>query len=110
MIPAHLLLWLWSSLCECNGKESEEVVVGGFDGDVGFDESLPLAHEGSQLVRGEVEAVEVGQAVLALHFVDTELDFSKGMVFVLLEVRERDFKNAAFESVIGVLETRRAVY
>jgi hypothetical protein len=30
---------------------------------------LPLAHERTQLVRSEVEAVEVGQTVLALNLV-----------------------------------------
>jgi hypothetical protein len=53
--------------------------------------------------------VEVGQAVLALDFVDAELDFAEGVVFVGLEVGERDFDDAAFEGVVGVLETRGAV-
>jgi hypothetical protein len=54
--------------------------------------------------------VEVGEAVLALDFVDAELDFAEGVVFVLLEVGERDFEDAALEGVVGVLETGRAVY
>jgi hypothetical protein len=37
---------------------------------VGLDERLPLANERSQLVRGEGHAVEVGEAVLSLDFVD----------------------------------------
>jgi hypothetical protein len=53
--------------------------------------------------------VEVGEAVLALDFVDAELDFAEGMVFVLLEVGEGDFENAAFQGVVGVLETGCAV-
>jgi hypothetical protein len=54
--------------------------------------------------------VEVGQAVLALDFVDSELDLAEGVVFVILEIGERDFENAAFEGVVGVLETGRSVY
>jgi hypothetical protein len=59
-----------SSLGEGDGEEAEEVVVGRLDNDVGLDEGLPLADERAELVGGEVEAVEVGQAVLALDLVD----------------------------------------
>lgn len=59
-----------SSLGESDGEETEEVVVCGLDNDVGLDEGLPLADERAELVGGEVEAVEVGQAVLALDLVD----------------------------------------
>ena len=54
--------------------------------------------------------MEVGQAVLALNFVDAEFDFTEGVVFVFLEVGERDFEDAAFEGVVGVFETGGAVY
>ena len=47
--------------------------------------------------------MEVGEAVLALDFVDAELDFAEGMVFVLLEVGKGDFEDAALEGVVGVL-------
>lgn len=60
-----------SALGETDGEEAEEVVVGRLHGDVGLDKGLPLANEGSELVRGEVKAVEVGKAVLALDLVDT---------------------------------------
>ena len=48
-----------SSLCESNGEQSDNVTICGLDIDVGFDERLPLADEGTQLVRGEVHAVEI---------------------------------------------------
>jgi hypothetical protein len=47
--------------------------------------------------------VKVGEAVLSLDFVDAELDFAESVVFVLLEVGEGDFEDAAFEGVVGVL-------
>ena len=47
--------------------------------------------------------MEVGEAVLALDFVNAELDFAEGMVFVLLEVGKGDFEDAAFEGIVGVL-------
>jgi hypothetical protein len=53
--------------------------------------------------------VEVGEAVLALDFVDAELDFAEGMVFVLLEVGKGDFEDAALEGVVGVLQTSSSV-
>ncbi len=53
--------------------------------------------------------MEVGQAVLSLHFVDAEFDLAEGMVFVGLQVRERDFEDAAFEGVVGGFETSGAV-
>lgn len=94
---------VWSSLCECDGEESEEVVVGRLNGDVSFDEGLPFADEGAEFVRGEVEAVEVCKAVLALDFVNSQLDFSEGMVFIVLEVGKGDFENTALQSIVGVL-------
>ena len=54
--------------------------------------------------------MEVSQAVLALHLIDAEFDLAECVVFVLLEIGERDFEDAAFEGVVGVLETGRAVY
>jgi hypothetical protein len=94
-----------SSLGEGNAEEAEEVVVGGLDNDVGLDEGLPLADEGAELVGGEVETVEVGQAVLALDLVDAELDLAESVVLILLEIGERNLEYPALQSVVGVLET-----
>jgi hypothetical protein len=70
---------------------------------------LPLADERAELVGGEVEAVEVGQAVLALDLVDTELDLAEGVVLVLLEIGERNLEYPALQRIVGVLETGGAV-
>jgi hypothetical protein len=53
--------------------------------------------------------VEVGQAVLALHLVDAELDLAESMFLVVLEIGQGDFENAALEVVVGVLQTGGAV-
>ena len=98
-----------SSLGKGNAEETEEVVVGGLDDDVGLNEGLPLADQGAELVGGEVEAVEVGQAVLALDLVDAELDLAESVVLVLLEIGERDLEYPALESVVCVLETSGTV-
>lgn len=84
-------------------------MVGGRNGDVSLDEGLPLADERAELVRGEVETMEVGQAVLALDLIDTELNLAEGVVFVLLQIRERNLEDTALQSIVGVLETRGPV-
>ena len=71
-------------LGEGNGEETKEVVVGGLDHNIGLDKGLPLADERAELVGGEVEAVEVGQAVLALDLVDAELDLAESVVLIVL--------------------------
>ncbi len=53
--------------------------------------------------------MKIGKTVLALDFVDSELDFSERMVFIVLEVGKGDFEDAAFECVVGVFETGRAI-
>lgn len=104
-----LLDLIWPSLGESDGEEAEEVVVGGLDDNVGLNQGLPLAHKGPELVGGEVETVEVGQAVLALDLVDPEPDLAERVVLILLEVGERNLENAALEGVVGVLQTGGAV-
>ena len=71
-------------LGEGNGEETEEVIIGSLYCDIGFNQRLPLSNQGSELVGCEVETVEVGQAVLSLNLIDTELDLSESMVLVLL--------------------------
>ena len=100
-----LLDLVWTTLGESNAEHAEEVIIGGLDGDVGLDESLPLADKGAELVGGEVKTVEVGQAVLALNLIDTELDLAESVVLVLLEIGEGDLDDAALQGVVGVLET-----
>lgn len=70
---------------------------------------MPLAHEGAELVGCEVQAVEVGEAVLALDFVDTELDLAESVVFVVLEIGERDLEDTALQGIVGVLQTGGSV-
>jgi hypothetical protein len=53
--------------------------------------------------------VEVGETVLALDFIHSQLDLSEGMVFIVLEVGEGDFEDSSFQGVIGVFETSCAV-
>ena len=92
-----------ATLGEGDGEEADEVVVGRLDGDVGLDQALPLANQRSQLVGGEIESVEVGQAALALDLVNPELDLAEGLVLVLVEVSEGNLDDTALQGIIGVL-------
>jgi hypothetical protein len=87
---------------EADSEETEEVAIGGLDVNVGLDESLPLADEGTELVGGEVHSVEVGEAVLALDLVDAELDLAEVLLLILVEISEGDLDNATLERVVGV--------
>ena len=100
-----LLDLVGAALGECDGEESEEVVISGLDCDVGFNQGLPLSDEGSQLVGCEVETVEVGQAVLSLDLIDTELDLSECVVLILLQICQRNLEDSALQCIICVLET-----
>ena len=105
----RLLDLVGPSLGKRNRKEAQQVVVRRLDRDVRFDQGLPFSHQASQLVRGEVQAVEVCQAVFSLHLVDAQLDLAEGVVLVVLQVRERDFEDTAFEGVVGGFEAGGAV-
>ena len=61
-------------LREADAEGPEQVPVGGLDVGVGLDQRLPLLDHGLALVRGEGHAVEVGEAVLALHILTDELE------------------------------------
>jgi len=100
-----LLDLVGAALGESDGEEADEVVVGGLDRDVGLDQGLPLADERAELVGGEVETVEVGQAVLALDLVDAELDLAERVVLILLEIGERNLDDTSLQGIVGVLET-----
>lgn len=104
-----LLDLVGASLGEGDGEQANEVVIGGLHGDVGLNERLPLADEGAQLVGGEVQTVEVGQAVLALDLVDTELDLAESVVLIVLEIGEGNLNDTALQGVVGVLQTAGAV-
>ena len=104
-----LLDLVGSALGEGNGEQAEEVVVGGLDCDIGLNQRLPLSDERSQLVGCEVETVEVGQAVLALHLIDSELDLAECVVLILLEIRQRNLEDSALQCIICVLKTGGSV-
>lgn len=104
-----LLDLVGTSLGKGDSEQAKKIVIRGLHSDVGFDQGLPLANQGSQLVGCEVQSVEVGQAVLPLNFIHTELDLAKGVVLVVLQVSERDLEDSALERIIRILQTTGAV-
>lgn len=49
--------------------------------------------------------MEVGEAVLALDLVDSQLDLAERVVLILLQVGQGDLDDTALQGVVGVLET-----
>ena len=98
-----------SSLGKRDGEKPQKVVIGGLYDDIGLNEGLPLAYERAELIGSEVEAVEVGQAVLALNLIHTKLDFAERMVLILLEIGERNLEYSAFQRIVCVFETSGTV-
>jgi hypothetical protein len=46
--------------------------------------------------------VEVGEAVLALDFINSQLDLAESTVLILGEITEGDFENTTLKVVVGV--------
>ena len=90
----HLRL---APLRESDGKETEEVTIRRLDVDMRLNESLPFAHKGAELVRGEGHAMEVGEAVLSLDLIDAEFDLPERLLLILVEVSKGDLDNPTLE-------------
>lgn len=90
-------------LGERDGEQADEVPVGGLDVDVRLDEGLPFADERTEFVGGEVHAVEGEECVLALDFIDSELDLAERGVFLLAEVSDGEFDDTPTDGVSRVL-------
>jgi hypothetical protein len=46
--------------------------------------------------------MEVGEAVLALDFINSQLDLAESTVLILGEITEGDFENTTLKVVVGV--------
>jgi hypothetical protein len=88
---------------EGNDEKTDKVTVGGLDINESLQERLPLLDEGTELIRGEVHSVEVGEAVLALNFINSQLDLAESTILILGKIAERDFDNTTLKVVVGVL-------
>jgi hypothetical protein len=65
---------------------------------------VPLLHKLAKLVAGDVHAIEVGIAIVALHFFNLNLYFSPVLVVALvLEVSQRYFEDSSFQTISCIL-------
>ena len=88
-------------LRETDAEDPEEESVGGLDVGEGLDERLPLLDHGPQLVGCQIHAVEVGEAVLALHILADQLELAEGPLRVVLavEISQRNLVDAPLEAI-----------
>jgi len=99
-----LYLSLLGFLGESGDKDSEVVVVGGFDIDLTLDHGLPLLDHTADLVTGEVHTVEVEHAVLALNILADEFELSEAGAIVL-KIGLVAVEDSAFQAVGSNLVT-----
>mmetsp|Transcript_4555 Transcript_4555/g.6925 ORF Transcript_4555/g.6925 Transcript_4555/m.6925 type:complete len:208 (+) Transcript_4555:159-782(+) len=90
---------------EGNAEHSNNVSVGSFNINIGFDDGLTLLDETADLVPGHIHTVEVGETVVSLNVLDTELDLTVTNIIVVLEIGEGDLDNTSLKSVRGNLLT-----
>jgi len=65
---------------------------------------VPLLHEGTELVAGDVHAIEVSIAIHASDFLDLELNFSPALIHgISVQISERYLENSALQAVAGIL-------
>ena len=83
---------------ESEAEHSKVVAISGLALSEGLDGGMPLLDQSAELVSGDVHAVEVSVAVVAFNFLTLDSDLSPGLlVSVLVEITERDVKNATTE-------------
>lgn len=88
--------------CESDAEHAEGVAIYGLGLSEGFNSGVPLLDKGAEFVSGDVHAVEVGVAVVALNLLALNSDLSPGkLMSVLVEVTKADLENATTERVGG---------
>lgn len=93
------LLLVGASLGEGEAEHADCVAVGGLDVNVGFDEGVPLADEAAHVVAGQRHAVEVGQAVTPVDFLDDKTHILVALILIGLQVGEVDLAHAALQII-----------
>lgn len=91
---------------EADHEESEEVIVGGLDVDVGLDGGLPFAQQRAELVPGDIQTVEVGVARVALDVLHDQLDLPVALLsrlVMLLQVGQTRLHHTALQTLAGDL-------
>ncbi|GBE59560.1 40S ribosomal protein S3aE, putative [Babesia ovata] len=86
-----------------DAEHPEGVAVSGLDIGVGLNKGVVLPDQRAKLVAGDARAVEVGEAVPALHILTAELDLAVSLVLISVEVGERNIEDTALQTIDGEL-------
>jgi len=88
---------------ERNAEQTDKVTIGGLGLHESLNQRVPFLHKGAKLVAGDADSSEVCIALVALDFLNLELDDSPSvlMLVLLVQVRVGDLENAAFQAVSG---------
>jgi len=87
---------------EGNAEHADLVTIDGLGLRESLDRGVPLLDESAELVSGDIHAVEVSVAVVALNLFALDANLSPGLlVSVLVEITEGDIENATTERVSG---------
>jgi hypothetical protein len=93
-------------LGESNSKQTQDVSIRSADIDGTFDQGLPLADQGAQLVTSHVHAVEVGEDVSSLNILSNQSDLAEGLAFITtVEFSEGNLEYTALQAFRGDLGT-----
>jgi len=93
---------------ETDAEEAQRVTVARLHVHASLDHRLPFLHHGPGLVGGEVHAVEIGETIASLDILADETEFAESN-FVVLQISQRHFVHAAFQTVRGDASTRGLV-
>jgi hypothetical protein len=71
---------------------------------------VPFLHKLAEFVSGDVHAVEVGVAVVALDLLNLDLHFPPVLIVAfVLQVGQRYFKHSSFQTISGLLYSSKIV-
>jgi len=91
---------------ESDAEHADEVAIDGLALNERLNESVPLLDQSAELVSGDIHAMEVSVAVVALDFFDLHLHLSPGVLVGLsVQVTQRYLENTTSQAVSGVLLT-----
>jgi hypothetical protein len=91
---------------ESDSENTDEVAIEGLGLNEGLDEGVPLLDESAETVTSDVEAVEVGVAIVTLDFLALEANLAPCLfVSVGVEVTNGDGEDTVAEGIGGLLLT-----
>jgi len=70
---------IWCLLGESNGKQSDNITVGGFGLNETLDKGVPFLNHLASMISGDVNSVEISVAIKSLDFLNLELNLSVGV-------------------------------